>query len=387
MATTALALIGLFNVFGTYVAGIARRPPAEALHAVGDLRLRSLAIVVFLLAPLTPWSVYIFAAVMGFLWLSTVPLTNGMVAEIFGVRYLSMLGGFVFLSHQIGSFLGVWLGGRLYDATGSYDVVWWIAVALGIFAALDQSADPRAGDRCARPLGMKPARASAAWTTAALALGRRVRRLSAAGRGRSISPTALELLLSRLAARTTSATASPWVGAGPPVVPGARVLDVACGSGRHVRWLAARGSRSRRSTATPRPSAPLPAGAEVVVADIEAAPWPLAGRRFDAVVVTNYLWRPLFADARGGARRRRRADLRDLRRRQRTSAGRRIPTSCSPRVNCCRPPQGLRIVAYEDGFSSVPRASCSASSPCASRRRQRRRATRCHASADRRRVG
>jgi len=73
---------------------------------------------------------------MGLLWLSTVPLTSAMVAQIFGVQYLSMLGGFVFLSHQVGSFLGVWLGGRLYDATGSYDVVWWLAVGLGIFAAL-----------------------------------------------------------------------------------------------------------------------------------------------------------------------------------------------------------------------------------------------------------
>jgi predicted MFS family arabinose efflux permease len=98
--------------------------------------LRAVAIVVFLLAPLTPMSVYIFAAVMGFLWLSTVPPTNAIVAQIFGVQYMSMLGGFVFLSHQVGSFMGVWLGGKLYDATGSYDVVWWIAVALGVFAAL-----------------------------------------------------------------------------------------------------------------------------------------------------------------------------------------------------------------------------------------------------------
>ena len=118
--------------------------------------LRSLAIVVFLLAPLTPWSVYVFASAIGLLWLSTVPLTNGIVAEIFGVRYLSMLGGFVFLSHQVGSFLGVWLGGRLYDATGSYDVVWWIAVALGVFAALvnlpiRERRDPAPG------AGMKPA--------------------------------------------------------------------------------------------------------------------------------------------------------------------------------------------------------------------------------------
>ena len=93
-------------------------------------------IVVFLLAPLTPMSVYLFSAVMGLLWLSTVPPTNAIVAQIFGVQYMSMLSGFVFLSHQLGSFLGVWLGGRLYDATGSYDVVWWIAVALGVFAAL-----------------------------------------------------------------------------------------------------------------------------------------------------------------------------------------------------------------------------------------------------------
>ena len=136
VATTALALIGLFNVFGTYTAGVlgqrlAKRHILSAIYA-----LRSVVIVAFLLAPLTPWSVYLFAATMGFLWLSTVPPTNAVVAQIFGVQYLSMLGGFVFFSHQVGSFLGVWLGGKLYDATGSYDVVWWIAVALGIFAAL-----------------------------------------------------------------------------------------------------------------------------------------------------------------------------------------------------------------------------------------------------------
>jgi MFS family permease len=136
VATTALALIGLFNVFGTYIAGsLGGRLPKKYLLS-GNYLLRSVVIVAFLAAPLTPMSVYIFASAMGFLWLSTVPLTNGVVAEIFGVRYLSMLGGLVFFSHQIGSFLGAWLGGRLYDMTGSYDVVWWIAVALGIFAAL-----------------------------------------------------------------------------------------------------------------------------------------------------------------------------------------------------------------------------------------------------------
>jgi len=136
VATTALALIGLFNVFGTYCAGeLGGRMPKRYLLS-GIYALRSVVIVAFLLAPLTPASVYVFACAMGFLWLSTVPLTSGLVAQIYGVRYLSMLGGFVFLSHQVGSFLGVWLGGRLYDVTGSYDVVWWIAIALGVFAAL-----------------------------------------------------------------------------------------------------------------------------------------------------------------------------------------------------------------------------------------------------------
>jgi MFS family permease len=136
VATTALALIGLFNVFGTYAAGslgqrLAKRHILATIYA-----LRSVAIVAFISVPLTPTTVYVFSAVMGVLWLSTVPPTNALVAQIFGVRYMSMLSGFVFLSHQIGSFLGVWLGGRLYDMTGSYDIVWWIAVGLGIFAAL-----------------------------------------------------------------------------------------------------------------------------------------------------------------------------------------------------------------------------------------------------------
>jgi predicted MFS family arabinose efflux permease len=94
------------------------------------------AIVLFLLAPLSPTSVYLFSAVMGLLWLSTVPPTNAAVAQIFGISHLSMLSGFIFFSHQIGSFMGVWLGGYLYDKTGSYDIVWYLAIALGIFAAL-----------------------------------------------------------------------------------------------------------------------------------------------------------------------------------------------------------------------------------------------------------
>ena len=136
VATMALALIGLFNVFGTYAAGALgqRRAKRHILSAI--YLLRAVVIVVFISAPLSPWSVYLFAATMGLLWLSTVPPTNALVAQIFGAQYMGMLGGFVFLSHQLGSFMGAWLGGKLYDATGSYDIVWWIAVALGVFGAL-----------------------------------------------------------------------------------------------------------------------------------------------------------------------------------------------------------------------------------------------------------
>jgi predicted MFS family arabinose efflux permease len=136
VATTALALVGLFNVIGTYAAGelgqrFPRRYILSAIYA-----LRSVVIGLFLLAPLTPWSVYLFASAMGLLWLSTVPPTNAAVAHIFGVAHLSMLSGFIFFGHQIGSFMGVWLGGYLYDKTGSYDIVWYLSIALGVLAAL-----------------------------------------------------------------------------------------------------------------------------------------------------------------------------------------------------------------------------------------------------------
>jgi MFS family permease len=136
VATTALALIGLFNVFGTYAAGTLGQRMSKRYILSAIYALRGVAIVAFVLAPLTPWSVYLFAAVMGLLWLSTVPPTNAIVAQIFGVQYMSMLGGFVFLSHQVGSFMGVWLGGKLYDMSGSYSVVWWLSVALSVMAAL-----------------------------------------------------------------------------------------------------------------------------------------------------------------------------------------------------------------------------------------------------------
>ena len=136
VASYALGLIGLFNIFGTYGAGmLGQRLPKKNILAFIYLA-RAAAISVFLLVPLSPASVYVFSSVMGLLWLSTVPVTNATVAQIFGVAHLSMLGGFVFFSHQIGSFMGVWLGGYLYDKTGSYDVVWYLAIALGVFAAL-----------------------------------------------------------------------------------------------------------------------------------------------------------------------------------------------------------------------------------------------------------
>ena len=136
VASYALALIGLFNVFGTYIAGVMGQKLAKRKILAFIYIARSVAIAVFLVVPLSPLSVYVFSAVMGLLWLSTVPVTNASVAGIFGVAHLSMLSGFVFFSHQIGSFMGVWLGGYLYDRTGSYDIVWYISIALGVFAAL-----------------------------------------------------------------------------------------------------------------------------------------------------------------------------------------------------------------------------------------------------------
>ena len=135
-AVIALALIGFFNIIGSLASGVIgqrySKPYFLALIYIG----RSIAVTAFLLLPQTPTSVIVFAVVMGLLWLSTVPPTNALVAIMFGTRHLGLLGGIVFFSHQIGSFLGVWLGGYLYDRFGSYDGVWWLGVALGLFAAI-----------------------------------------------------------------------------------------------------------------------------------------------------------------------------------------------------------------------------------------------------------
>lgn len=136
VAVMSLALIGLFNIFGSYYAGKLGSVFPKRYLLAGIYFSRAIVITVFLLAPLSSWSVYVFSACLGFLWLSTVPLTNGVVAGIFGTRYMAMLSGFVFLSHQVGSFLGVWLGGYLYDRLGDYNMVWMVTIALGLLAAL-----------------------------------------------------------------------------------------------------------------------------------------------------------------------------------------------------------------------------------------------------------
>ena len=133
---TALALIGLFNIFGTYVFGLLGVRVSKKYLLSSLYFGRGVVIAIYLAFPISPLSTYVFAAAIGFMWLSTVPLTNALVAQIFGVKYLAMLSGFVFFSHQLGSFLGVWLGGALFDATGSYALMWIIAVALGVIAAV-----------------------------------------------------------------------------------------------------------------------------------------------------------------------------------------------------------------------------------------------------------
>ncbi|HEV2900488.1 MAG TPA: MFS transporter [Pseudaminobacter sp.] len=135
-AVIALALIGFFNIIGSLAAGVIGQRYSKPIFLAWIYIGRSIAVTAFLLLPQTPTSVIIFAIVMGLLWLSTVPPTNALVAIMFGTRHLGLLGGLVFLSHQIGSFLGVWLGGYLYDRFGTYDPVWWLGVALGLFAAV-----------------------------------------------------------------------------------------------------------------------------------------------------------------------------------------------------------------------------------------------------------
>ncbi|MBT5038116.1 MAG: MFS transporter [Rhodospirillaceae bacterium] len=136
LAATAIAIIGFFNILGTLASGwLGGKYRQNYVLSIYYLA-RAVIIAGFLIFPVTETSVLIFAALMGFMWLGTVPLTSGLVAQIFGARYLGALFGIVFFSHQIGGFLGAWLGGYLFDLTGNYDVAWMIAIALGVLAAL-----------------------------------------------------------------------------------------------------------------------------------------------------------------------------------------------------------------------------------------------------------
>lgn len=136
LGAVSIAVIGLFNIAGTLTAGYLGKRYTKKYLLFWIYVGRTVAAATFIMLPITPASVLIFSAVMGSLWLATVPLTSGLVAHIYGIRYMGTLYGFVFLSHQIGGFLGVWLGGRMYDLNGDYTLVWWIGVGVGAFSAL-----------------------------------------------------------------------------------------------------------------------------------------------------------------------------------------------------------------------------------------------------------
>ncbi|WP_410218283.1 MFS transporter [Paracoccus sp. (in: a-proteobacteria)] len=136
LGAISISLIGLANIGGAILAGYLGKRYTKKYLLAGIYTLRTIAAAAFILTPMTPASVIIFSLVMGGLWLATVPLTSGLVAYIYGLRYMATLYGFVFLSHQIGSFMGVWLGGWLYDISGDYLLVWWIGVGVGAFSAL-----------------------------------------------------------------------------------------------------------------------------------------------------------------------------------------------------------------------------------------------------------
>ncbi|WP_439149583.1 MFS transporter [Sulfitobacter sp.] len=136
LGAVAISLIGLANIGGTLLAGWAGKRYSKKYLLAGIYTARTVVSALFILLPITPLSVIVFSIAMGSLWLATVPLTSGLVAHIYGLRYMGTLYGIVFFSHQLGSFVGVWLGGRLYDVYGGYTAVWWIGVAVGAFSAL-----------------------------------------------------------------------------------------------------------------------------------------------------------------------------------------------------------------------------------------------------------
>jgi MFS family permease len=136
LGAVAISVIGIFNIVGTITAGWLGKKYTKKYLLAGIYTARTIAAALFIMLPMTPATVLIFSAVMGSLWLATVPLTSGLVAHIYGIRYMGTLYGFVFLSHQIGGFLGVWLGGKMFDLTGNYTLVWWIGVGVGAFSAI-----------------------------------------------------------------------------------------------------------------------------------------------------------------------------------------------------------------------------------------------------------
>lgn len=136
LGAAAISLIGLANIGGSILAGYLGKYYPKKYLLAGIYLARTITAAAFILAPMTPATVLIFSLVMGSLWLATVPLTSGLIAHIYGLRYMGTLYGLVFFSHQLGSFLGVWLGGRMYDLTGGYTLVWWIGVGVGAFSAL-----------------------------------------------------------------------------------------------------------------------------------------------------------------------------------------------------------------------------------------------------------
>lgn len=136
IAVASLALIGLFNIFGCLLSGSWSGKYSKKKLLTYIYALRAISIAAFMLFPMTAMNVYIFSIVTGLLWLATVPPTSGLVAQMFGLKYMGLLYGIVFLSHQLGSFSGVWLGGYLYDATGSYNIVWWMAAAIALLTAV-----------------------------------------------------------------------------------------------------------------------------------------------------------------------------------------------------------------------------------------------------------
>lgn len=136
LGAVAISVIGLANIVGTVTAGWLGKTYTKKYLLAGIYLGRTIVAALFIMLPMTPTSVLLFSASMGALWLATVPLTSGLVAHIYGLRYMGTLYGIIFLSHQLGGFMGVWLGGRMYDLTGSYTMVWWIGVGVGAFSAI-----------------------------------------------------------------------------------------------------------------------------------------------------------------------------------------------------------------------------------------------------------